>query len=145
MVARVRVKRKRHIKLPQGITGPSKVKVGFPEGESEGDIVDRAIWNHYGTSRGIPARPFLLNAIRKNRRKYRAALKKSAPKILRGETTMKTVVSKLGILSQGDIQKEITELRSPPNAQSTIDQKGSSNPLIDTGEMRGAVTWKVDR
>lgn len=145
MVASVRVKRKRHAKIPTKIAGPSKVKVGFPEGEADNDIVARAVWNHFGTSRGIPARPFLLNAIRKNRRLYRSALKASAAKILRGETTMERTLSKLGIFAQGHIQEEITNLRTPPNAASTIAAKGSSNPLIDSGEMRGAVTYKVDR
>lgn len=144
MVATVRTRRKRHITLPKQIKGPLRVKVGFPAGKVDGDIVARAIWNHYGTSRGIPSRPFLLNAMRKNKNKYRNGMKISAKKILRGEASPETVVRKLGVLAQGDIQSEITTLRSPPNARSTIRQKGSSNPLIDTGEMRQAVTYKVD-
>lgn len=137
--------RRQHIKLPKSITGPRQVKVGFPAGKVSGDVVNRAIWNHYGTSRGIPSRPFLLNAIRKNRRKYIEALKTSGAKILRGEATLDQTMSKLGILAQGDIQQEITNLRTPPNAPSTIKAKGSSNPLIDTGEMRSKVTWQVKR
>ncbi|SFU71067.1 hypothetical protein [Alicyclobacillus macrosporangiidus] len=31
----------------------------------------------------------------------------------------------------------------PPNAPSTIKAKGSDRPLIDTGEMRKAITWVV--
>lgn len=137
-------RRKKHIDLPGKINGPLRVKVGFPAGKTDGDIVDRAIWNHYGTSRGIPSRPFLLNAMRKNRKKYLTAMKTSAAKILRGETLVVTIVRKLGILAQGDVQNEITNLRSPANARATIVAKGSSNPLIDTGEMRKAVTYKVD-
>jgi hypothetical protein len=57
---------------------------------------------------------------------------------------MDATLSKLGIMAQGDIQGEITSLSTPPNAPSTIRRKGSSNPLIDSGEMRGAVTYKVD-
>lgn len=144
MVATVRVKRTQHRKLPTTITGPSIVKVGFPEGQSQGDIVDRAVWNHYGTSRGIPSRPFLMNAVRKNKRTYVNALKSSAAQILNGDTTMTMILNRLGILAQGHIQEEITNLQSPENAASTIARKGSSNPLIDTGEMRAAVTWKVD-
>ena len=144
MVA-VRVRRRQRIKLPKSVTGPTKVKVGFPSGLVNGAVVARAIWNHYGTSRGIPSRPFLLNAIRKNRRKYLEAMRTSAPKILRGEVTLQQFLSRLGILAQGDIQQEITNLRTPPNAPSTIAAKGSSNPLIDTGEMRQKVTWKVSR
>lgn len=145
MVTSIRMQRRQHIKLPKGITGPRQVKVGFPSGRTSGDIVSRAIWNHYGTSRGIPSRPFLLNAIRKNRRKYLEGMRTSAPKLLRGETSLQTVLSKLGILAQGDIQQEITDLREPPNAPSTVRQKGSSNPLIDTGQMRASVTWEVKR
>ena len=84
------------------------------------------------------------NSVRANRGKYRDALKTSAAKILRGETGLSVVMNKLGILAQGDIQGEITALSSPPNSPVTIARKGSSKPLIDTGAMRAAVTWKVD-
>lgn len=140
-----RVIRRQHIKLPKSISGPRQVKVGFPAGKVDGPVVDRAIWNHYGTSRGIPSRPFLLNAIRKNRSKYLEAMKTAGAKILRGEATLEQTMRKLGILAQGDIQQEITDLRDPPNAPATIAAKGSSNPLIDTGEMRSKVTWQVKR
>ena len=50
---------------------------------------------------------------------------------------------KLGIKAQGDIRAEITFLQSPPNSI-TVELKGSSNPLIDSGEMRAAVTFKVE-
>jgi hypothetical protein len=59
--------------------------------------------------------------------------------------TLDQTLNKLGILAQGDIQQEITDLRDPPNAPATIKAKGSSNPLIDTGEMRSKVTWQVKR
>ena len=137
--------RRQHIKLPKSITGPRQVKVGFPAGKVDGPVVNRAIWNHYGTSRGIPSRPFLLNAIRKNRREYLEAMKTAGAKILRGEATLDQTMRKLGILAQGDIQQEITDLRDHPNAPATIRAKGSSNPLIDTGEMRSKVTWEVKR
>lgn len=152
MVAKIRVKRTKHISLAKSLLGPSKVKAGFPAGKTDRDVVQRAVWNHYGTRGGasgggwggpIPARPFVLNAIRKNKKKYLQALKTSAGKLVRGETTLDTVMTKLGIVAQGDIQDEITSLRNPPNSKVTIALKGSSNPLIDTGEMRGAVTYEV--
>jgi hypothetical protein len=129
--------------LPKSISGPTKVKVGFPAGKVDGSVIDRAIWNHYGTSRGIPPRPFLLNAMRNNRSKYLFALKSAGAAILKGQATLDQTMRKLGIVAQGDVQQEITNLRTPPNAPSTIAAKGSSNPLIDTGEMRSKVTWEV--
>ena len=56
----------------------------------------------------------------------------------------RTTLRKLGIKAKGDIQAEIVALQTPPNAPSTIRQKGSSNPLIDQGELLGAVTYKIE-
>ncbi|CAN7389681.1 hypothetical protein [Neorhizobium sp. LjRoot104] len=140
-------------KVAAGLKGPSKVKVGFPAGEADADNIQKAVWNEFGTRGGasgggwggpIPERPFMRNAIRDNQASYRDGMKNSAAKLLRGETGLRTVLSKLGIKAQGDIQAEITSLSNPPNSPVTIALKGSSNPLIDSGEMRGAVTWKVD-
>ena len=37
----------------------------------------------------------------------------------------------------------LTDLKTPPLAESTIRRKGSSNPLIDTGQLRSSITWQV--
>lgn len=148
-----KIVRKKYKKLPTSIKGPRRVKVGFPAGAADGGNISKAVWNEFGTKGGasgggwggpIPERPFMRNSVRKNQGKYRAALKTSAAKILRGDTSLGVVMSKLGIVAQGDIQAEITSLSSPPNSPVTIARKGSSKPLIDSGEMRGAVTFKVD-
>lgn len=147
------VRRKRHMKLPTTIDGPKKVKVGFPAGEAGGSVIERAIYNEFGTQGGasgggwggpVPERPFMRNSMRDNRSKYKSGMTTAAKGILRGDTALRTVLSKLGIMAQGDIQSEITSLSSPPNSPVTIELKGSSKPLIDSGEMRQAVTYKVD-
>ncbi len=143
MAPRIRITRKKRGNIPKPPKGPTQVHVGFPAGKADSDVVARAIWNHYGTSRGIPARPFLFNAIRKNRKNISRYLESVAPQILQGVLTPDVALSRLGILTQGYIQDEITTMRKPPNDPSTIKAKGSSNPLIDTGEMRGAVTYEV--
>lgn len=125
---------------PQG-----KVAVGFPGGGAQ---AQKAIWQEFGTRGGgwggpIPERPFMRNAMRNNREKYRQAMMSSASKLIYGEVDMNSVLSKLGALARGDIQQEITSLRSPPNSPVTIARKGSSNPLIDTGAIRRAVTWEI--
>jgi len=150
----MKIRRKQHRKMPDAIVGPRRVKVGFPAGKASGGVIERAIWNNFGTRGGasgggwggpIPERPFMQNSMRANSGKYRDAMKTSAAKILRGETALSIVMNKLGILAQGDIRGEITSLASPPNSPVTVALKGSSNPLIDSGGMRAAVTWKVDK
>jgi hypothetical protein len=140
--------------LAKSLRGPKQVKVGFPAGEADQDNINKAVWNEFGTRGGasgggwggpVSERPFMRNSLRENRGKYRDALRTSAAKILTGKTSMSIVLSKLGILAQGDVQAEITSLSSPINSDATIALKGSSKPLIDSGEMRGAVTYKVDK
>lgn len=145
--------RKRHTTLPNRLSsGPTKVKVGFPAGKA-GGVVDRAFFNEFGTKGGasgggwggpVPERPFLRNAMRDNRAKYKSGMETAAKAILRGQYDMRAALAKLGIMAQGDIQSEITALSSPPNSPVTIARKGSSNPLIDTGQMRQSVTWAID-
>lgn len=55
----------------------------------------------------------------------------------------KTIAMRAGVEAEGAIKQYIADLKSPPNAPSTIRKKGSSNPLIDTGAMRGSVTSVV--
>ena len=144
--------------LMRRLNGPLQVKVGFPAG-TETDIVMRAFFNEFGTKgsgkpfktpRGggfggpVPERPFMRNAMRASRNKYNSEMRKAAKLLLRGNTSLRTVLGDLGAMAQGDIQQEIRSLSSPPNSETTVRIKGSSNPLIDTGEMRQRVTWKVD-
>ncbi len=162
---KVKVERKKRGKGVAGLSsllpGPSKVKVGFPAGEADQDTITKAIWNNFGTKGGasgggwggpIPERPFMQNAIKANRAKYRNSMRVAARTIIvavvqgrnSGIAAKTSALTKLGIQAQGDIQAEITSLQSPPNSPVTIELKGSSNPLIDSGELRNAVTFKVD-
>lgn len=148
MVAKIRVKRRKGKSLLGNTDGPQSVKAGFPMGQVNNDILSRAVWTHYGTQGGgwggpIPARPFITNTVRNNQRKYLRILRESAAMIVSGDESLNSFMTKLGIVVQGDIQSEITDLRDPPNSPVTIALKGSSNPLIDTGQMRQSVTYAV--
>jgi hypothetical protein len=129
--------------LYANVQGPTRVKVGFPSGKVGGDIVSRALWNEFGTSRGIPERPFMRNSLRANREKYIEVLKALAAQIVRGVTSLQESLSALGQEAAGDIQNEILTGNFVPNKPATIKAKGSSKPLIDTGQMLGSVTYEV--
>ena len=129
------------------------VKAGFPAGSASADNIMKAIWNEFGTRGGrsgggwggpIPERPFMRTAVRENKEKYLDAMRVSAPRILSGETTIKEVMSKLGILVASDIQAQIASNMPPPNSDVTIARKGSSKTLIDSGAMRQGVTWVLE-
>jgi hypothetical protein len=53
-------------------------------------------------------------------------------------------LQKLGAFGAAKIQDQIASNMPPPNAPSTIAQKGSSGTLIDTGRLRQSITWALD-
>lgn len=53
-------------------------------------------------------------------------------------------VDMIGMEFAGMIQRHARTVKSPPNAASTRNVKGSSNPLHDTGRMIGAIRHEVE-
>lgn len=53
--------------------------------------------------------------------------------------------SSLGLMAKGLVQDEIVNGDFAPNAESTIQKKGSEQPLIDTGTMRQSVNFVIKR
>lgn len=125
--------------------GKASAKIGvlqgakaYPEGTSQAEV---AFYNEFGTSK-IPARPFLRPTADSNRKKYTVGLAKVLKNLPR-DATIKQALEKVAMIAQADVRATITKLRTPPNAPSTIAQKGSSNPLIDTGAMRRSIDYEV--
>ena len=121
--------------------GKERLEIGFfetaryPNGTFVAQV---ARYNEFGTL-NIPMRPFFRNAINKNIKKWYATLQNAITQ----NATPSKALSIVGELARADIIQSITDLRMPPNAESTIKQKKSTNPLIDTGLMRRSVTYKV--
>jgi len=127
------------------------IKVGFPEGTESVTVsypnsirvVDVAVANEYGTD-NVPARPFLSLSSADIKNQCATILEQSVVALNNNNTQQHDqLLDAAGSLAAGIVKQQITDLRSPPNAQSTIERKGSSNPLIDTGLMRQTVTYKV--
>ena len=150
----ISVKRTKKKKIPNYISGPRSVKVGIIKGKADEDNINKAIWNEFGTKGGasgggwggpVPERPFLRNAMKNKKAEYKDALRKGAVSVVRGDYTMGVLFDKLGNKAVQDIKAEITALSDPENSPTTVKLKGSSNPLINTGEMRNAVSYEVEK
>lgn len=87
----------------------------------------------------IPARPWLTPGVQSGNEEY---LQIIAAAIEAGDP-LKTALERVGVVAASKVQLFMTQLKSPPNAPSTIKKKGSSNPLIDSGALRQSVTFKV--
>lgn len=42
------------------------------------------------------------------------------------------------------VKKTIRDIETPPNHPFTIEQKGSSNPLVDTGALKDSIMWEKE-
>ena len=110
----------------------------YPDGTPVAAV---AAFNEFGTET-IPERPFFRQSIE-------GADKVIMPVLKDGIDPMDMALDsrtagKVGLVMQARIQRSITDLSTPANAPSTIKEKGSSNPLIDTGFMRQSVTFMVE-
>lgn len=112
-------------------------------GSGEPTNVEVATFNEFGTTTA-PARSFLRSTVDEERRKYADMFQVSLARWVDGKSTLHDALALVGTQAKADVQRKITKLKDPPNAPSTIAQKGSSNPLIDTGQMRQAVDFVVN-
>ena len=66
------------------------------------------------------------------------------PDVIHGTMTDDMYCRMVGEMLSSKIKKYAVDLDSPPNSGVTVQQKGSSNPLIDTGDMVNGITYKVE-
>lgn len=100
--------------------------------------------NNFGTLNGhVPRRAYMEQGADKTREKAAPILQWLILKINALEMTKPEALKILGPVAVGLHQAAIVELQDPPNAESTIARKQSSNPLIDTGLLRQSVTFIV--
>lgn len=125
------------------------ILVGYPSGlEHEGkdgevtEAAELAKQLYYGTAE-IPARPFLTDAIEKNKDEIAEALKKEAKREMDGGQAN---WAKVGSLAVGKIQEFVRGdyyRETIPNSPRTIEEKGSDKPLIDTSNLINATDYIV--
>lgn len=135
--------------LAQGLEREQRVLVGVPKGAGEyEDGVNYATImavNNFGSADGsIPARPVLQPAVEEGAPVYRRLAEVMLPRVLSGDMEMRVLLEQMGSLAEGHVKQYMTDLRTPPNAQSTVDKKGSDNPLIDTGALRQSIRYVID-
>lgn len=128
-------------KLLKRLTGPDRVDIGV-FAEQGSDLVIKAASNEFGTST-IPERSHLRAGIDEGKREIENAVVNSYNRIFAGKTKKIDELGKLGLLGTALVVKKINKGPFTPNKPKTILRKGSSKPLIHTGNLRQAYTHRV--
>ncbi len=120
------------------------VDVGFQNGATEDDgtlIALVAALNEYGVpSHNQPPRPFFRRMISKNKGSWAGD---SAKLLKQYDYDVPETLGVMGDVIKEQLEDSIRELKSPPLSPVTIQRKGFSKPLIDTGNMLNSVTKVV--
>lgn len=105
--------------------------------------VDIATWNEYGTRR-IPSRPFIRISADTNRQAWAKMAQQCVNDVIDGDGP-RDATQVIGHKMVEDIRKvfgDTSKLKA--NAPSTIAKKGRNEPLVDSGEMRRRVNFRVE-
>ena len=126
------------------------VYIGFPgetQSRSEGGINNPTlayIHEHGAPGANIPARPFLEPGVENARDDILRAFEAAVRRALGGDRTALTNMLDLaGVIGVRAVQDKIMAGPFAPLQPRTIARKKSSRPLIDTGQLRQAVTYVV--
>lgn len=124
--------------IPVGSQGSS---AKYPDGTP---LLLVAAVNNFGSpSRNIPARAFMSLSAGPMIEATAPIAEKLAKLINSGKATAEQVLEKMGPFAVGAMQETIEGISDPPNAESTIKAKGSSNPLEDTGLLVQSITYSA--
>jgi hypothetical protein len=129
---------------------PSYVRVGLPDAPHAGDadltLAQLGMIHEYGAPAAhIPERPFLRPALRNGQPQLARASGKLLFEVQNGTLTKFAALSRLGLLGVRLVQENIVHGEFTPLKPATIKRKGSSKPLIDTGQMMQSVTYAIEQ
>lgn len=111
------------------------------------NIVSVATFHEFGAEGNgvnIPERSFLRATIDANRSKYQSMLTKGMTDVVDMKLTQEQALNFIGTKVQADVVRRINEGINPPNSPRTVRAKGSSTPLIDTGQLKQSITYIVE-
>ena len=91
----------------------------------------------------IPERSYLRAWFDENVDVLQATMERLLGQVVEGKISGRAALETIGGYVVTQVQAYMVDLKTPPNAPSTIARKGSSNPLIDTGQLKDAITWRV--
>lgn len=131
--------------LAKNVSKKATLRVGFLEKAKYPDgkpVAMIAVIQDFGApSRGIPPRPFFRNMIAKYSKEWPWAI---AQLLKDNDLDAEKALDLAGFAIAGQLRQSIQDTNSPPLAQSTIQRKGFSKPLIDTGHMYNSVDHDVE-
>ena len=123
----------------------SSVRVGIQPNQMTEDgqnLAQVAFYNEYGTM-AIPSRPFMRTTLSQNREALDNLIDQQVNEVYTAHVEPRQFMGRIGAWYSGQMKDTITIGPWVKNTAATIKRKGSSKPLIDTGNLRATINYKV--
>ncbi|MED1711717.1 hypothetical protein P4V34_28625 [Bacillus thuringiensis] len=92
----------------------------------------------------IPERSFIRSGHDENIDKIVGKIEGFIPDLFENEVNIDIFMNQIGKEFANLIQKKLRAITNPPNSAMTIERKGSSNPLIDSGRLVQSIEHRVE-
>jgi hypothetical protein len=152
MAERISVVDKGWKKLLDRLKDPVRTKVGVigEAASTEHDGITNAelgaIHEFGAPGANIPARSFLRASLMSKLDEMKPIQQSIAKGIVEGHMTSERGSGILGAWGAGQVKRFIADGQvTPPDEPATVERKGSSKPLVDTGQLLGAISWERDK
>lgn len=95
-------------------------------------------------SKGIPERSFLRSAIIEGSQQINDIVAEGVKAYARQQKQVDLMFyNNIGLFASNLVKEKIVKGPFRPLSEATINRKGSSKPLIDTGALRQSISWEV--
>jgi len=127
------------LKNMEVIAGLPKGSGSYPDGKT---VIEVGATNEFGTE-NIPARSFIRTPIQNSKKDIFKLVAIQSKKMYELKSTPDASLELVGTLMENKMKESFVDNDWQENSQSTIKKKGSSTPLIDSGQLRQAITHEV--
>lgn len=129
-----------------GVLGDRGGNEQHPSGEFT--MVELAIVHEFGSPKnGIPERSFIRRTFKVKADAVGRIAAKLAKMIIDDKMSVDQALELLGQWGAAEVKKTVTEGAHipPPLKDATVERKGSTRPLVDTGRLIQSVTYMVEK
>ena len=116
---------------------------GAPSATGGGTVADVASIHEFGLG-NVPERSFVRGWADENRQDNERTMRKIGEAVVRGDYGVNEGLERAGLVFAASMQQRIRGGIPPELSPATIARKGSSTPLIDTGQLVSSITHKVE-
>lgn len=121
------------------IAGLPKGSGSYQDGIS---IVEVGAINEFGTNK-IPARSFVRVPIQNAKKSIFKLVALESKKLYSLKSSVSISLETIGIMMSDKMKESFTNNNWKENAPYTVEKKGSSTPLINSGQLRQSITFEV--